>query len=51
MVAQRLKEAILRDDTHLTCGFVGISLLLPVLSRWGMNDLAYTILLNETYPS
>lgn len=50
-VVLRLKEAILRDDNHLTCGFVGISLLLPVLSEWGMNDLAYTILLNDTYPS
>lgn len=50
-VAGKLKSAILRDDSHLTCGFVGISLLLPVLSEWGMNELAYTILLNETYPS
>lgn len=50
-VAQSLKASILRDDSHLTCGFVGISLLLPVLSKLGMNDLAYTILLNETYPS
>ena len=50
-VARKLRAAILRDDTHLTCGFVGISLMLPVLSRWNMDDLAYTILLNDTYPS
>ena len=50
-VARKLRQAILRDNAHLTCGFVGISLLLPTLSEWGMNDLAYTILLNDTYPS
>lgn len=50
-VAKKLRQAILRDNAHLTCGFVGISLLLPTLSEWGMNDLAYTILLNDTYPS
>lgn len=50
-MAQKLRAAILRDNSHLTCGFVGISLILPVLSKWNMNDLAYTILLNDTYPS
>lgn len=50
-VAERLVESIHKDDDHLTCGFVGISLLLPVLSKIGRNDLAYKILLQDTYPS
>ena len=50
-VAHRLVESIHKDDDHLTCGFVGISLLLPVLSKIGRNDLAYKILLQDTYPS
>ena len=50
-VSHRLVESIHKDDDHLTCGFVGISLLLPVLSKIGRNDLAYKILLQDTYPS
>ena len=36
---------------HLTTGFVGTPLLLPVLTRFGRTDLAYKILLQEDYPS
>ena len=36
---------------HLTTGFIGTPLLLPVLSRFGRTDLAYKILLQEDYPS
>lgn len=36
---------------HLTTGFVGTPLLLPVLTRFGRTDLAYRILLQEDYPS
>lgn len=38
-------------ERHLTTGFVGTPLLLPVLSRFGRSDLAYEILLKEDYPS
>ncbi len=38
-------------DGHLNTGFVETPLLLPALSAHGMNNLAYSILLNETYPS
>lgn len=34
----------------LKTGFTGMSLMCPVLSENGMNDLAYTLLLNEDYP-
>ncbi len=36
---------------HLTTGFVGTPLLLPVLTRFGRTDLAYKVLLQEDYPS
>jgi len=37
-------------DRHLRTGFVGTPLLAPVLTRFGQTDLAYEILLKETYP-
>ena len=36
---------------HLTTGFHGSRALLPVLSQSGRNDVAYHLLLVETYPS
>lgn len=41
-----LREA----DNHLRTGFVGTPLLNATLSRFGHLDLAYEILLKETYP-
>ena len=46
-----LRAQIEAADGHLNTGFVGTPLLLPALTEHGMNDLAYDILLNETYPS
>ena len=45
-----LKEKLLEEDLHLTTGFVGTPYLCHVLSENGLNDLAYTLLLNEDYP-
>ncbi len=39
------------DNRHLRTGFVGTPYLCRVLSNIGANDLAYTLLLNEDYPS
>jgi alpha-L-rhamnosidase len=36
---------------HLTTGFHGSRALLPVLSQYGRNDVAYNLLLVDTYPS
>ncbi|GII56004.1 alpha-L-rhamnosidase [Planotetraspora thailandica] len=36
---------------HLTTGFVGVSLLCPVLTEHGHADLAYALLHQDTYPS
>ncbi|MBN1564167.1 MAG: family 78 glycoside hydrolase catalytic domain [Anaerolineae bacterium] len=39
------------DNAHLRTGFVGTPYLCRVLSNIGANDLAYTLLLNEDFPS
>ena len=44
-------DAIVRRDTHLSAGFLGVDGLLPVLTRIGRADPAYTLLQNTTYPS
>lgn len=36
---------------HLTTGFLGTPYLCEVLTRFGRNDIAYELLLQETYPS
>ncbi len=36
---------------HLTTGFHGTRALLPMLSKYGRNDVAYRLLLQDTYPS
>ncbi len=51
LAAQNLIKSIEEKDWHLSTGFVGVSYLLPVLSDFGFNDVAYRLLLNETYPS
>ncbi len=50
-VIARLIGRIEKRDCHLSTGFVGTPLLLPTLTRIGRVDLAYRLLLNETYPS
>ncbi|MBE0689895.1 MAG: family 78 glycoside hydrolase catalytic domain, partial [Anaerolineae bacterium] len=48
------KDFVLRltyDNLHLRTGFVGTPYLCRVLSNIGADDLAYTLLLNEDFPS
>ncbi|MBL7769101.1 MAG: family 78 glycoside hydrolase catalytic domain [Flavipsychrobacter sp.] len=49
--ANRLAENVKSYDNHLTTGFLGAPYLCKVLSRYGHEELAYTLLLQETYPS
>ncbi|WP_069657945.1 alpha-L-rhamnosidase [Arcticibacter eurypsychrophilus] len=49
--AERLAKNIDRYRNHLTTGFLGTPYLCKVLSRFGYADLAYKLLLQETYPS
>jgi alpha-L-rhamnosidase len=50
-VAERLVADIESRDWHLTTGFIGVGLLCPVLTEAGYADVAYRLLLNETFPS
>ncbi|RLD73419.1 MAG: hypothetical protein DRJ10_17855, partial [Bacteroidetes bacterium] len=50
-VADKIAENVIANDNHLTTGFLGVSLLLPTLSDFGYNDLAYKVATQKTYPS
>jgi len=50
-VFERLVADLESRDVRLTTGFCGVSLLCPVLSRFGRADLAYRLLHDNRYPS
>jgi alpha-L-rhamnosidase len=50
-VADHLEADIKSRGWHLSTGFVGTAFLMPVLSANGKNEVAYRLLLNDTYPS
>jgi len=49
--AQYLENDIKAKGNHLSTGFVGVSYLLPVLTRAGKTNTAYTLLMQDTFPS
>ncbi|TDQ06948.1 glycoside hydrolase family 78 protein [Pedobacter metabolipauper] len=49
--AQRLARNVRDYGNHLTTGFLGTPYLCHVLSRFGYSDVAYDLLLQESYPS
>jgi alpha-L-rhamnosidase len=49
--SDRLVENIKRYGNHLTTGFLGTPYLCHVLTRFGHSDLAYTLLIQDSYPS
>lgn len=49
--AERLVDNIKSYGNHLTTGFLGTPYLCHVLSRFGYDDVAYTLLMQTTYPS
>jgi alpha-L-rhamnosidase len=51
LIYSRLKDNLYRHNLHLTTGFVGVNLLLPVLSEYGDAKLAYSVLFQDDYPS
>ena len=51
VLAARLAEKIHENGDHLQTGFVGTPYLLRALSDNGYADLAYTLLLQTTFPS
>lgn len=50
-VAGKLVDNIRSYGNHLTTGFLGTPYLCHVLSRFGYHDVAYTLLMQESYPS
>ena len=51
VAAQYLEDDIKAKGTHLSTGFVGVSYLLPVLTRSNKVDTAYALLMQDTFPS
>lgn len=49
--AEYLVQNIKSYDNHLTTGFLGTPYLCHVLTRFGYTDVAYALLLQESYPS
>ncbi|MBP5311299.1 MAG: family 78 glycoside hydrolase catalytic domain [Clostridia bacterium] len=49
-MAQRLNNKVIKRGT-LTTGFIGCSLLLPVLCEYGYTETAFMLLQQEEYPS
>jgi alpha-L-rhamnosidase len=49
--ARYLVDDVKAHDTHLTTGFIGTAMLMPTLSASGNTDIAYKLLLSDTFPS
>lgn len=49
--ADHLEKDIIAKSYHLSTGFVGVSYLLPELTRAGKIDTAYRLLHQDTFPS
>jgi alpha-L-rhamnosidase len=49
--AKRLVSNIEDYDEHITTGFLGTPYICHVLSRFGRTDIAYDLLMKESYPS
>ena len=50
-VAKNIAEDVRKRGTHLSTGFLGTPLILPMLSKYGYHDLAYQLAAQKTYPS
>ncbi len=49
--AQHLEADIVTKGDHLSTGFVGVSYLLPTLTKANKSDVAYRLLLQDSFPS
>ncbi len=49
--ADALAEMIRKNGMAMQTGFIGTPYLLPVLSKYGHSDIAYSLLLRRKYPS
>jgi len=48
---QFIIEDIETRDWHISTGFIGLTYLFPVLTKFDRSDIAYKLLLNESFPS
>lgn len=51
LATRRLVDEIASRNWHLATGFLGTPYLLPVLSRFGYEDVAFRLLTQDTFPS
>ncbi len=51
LAAGHLVADIKAKGNHLSTGFVGVSYLLPVLTAAGQSDVAFDLLMQDTFPS
>jgi alpha-L-rhamnosidase len=51
LAGEKLVAKLVQTENHLTTGFIGTPWLLPALTSVGRGDLAYAMLLKDTYPS
>ena len=49
--ADRLAELVIENGSRLETGIAGVSHLLPILSKYGHEDIAYRLLMQTEYPS
>lgn len=50
-VMQKVAENVKAKGNHLSTGFLGTGFLLPKLTDFGYNDIAYKVAVQKTYPS
>ena len=50
-MVKRIVSDIAAHGNHLTTGFLGTPFLLPVLDQFNRSDVAFQLLLSDTYPS
>jgi alpha-L-rhamnosidase len=51
VAADRLVELIAKRDDHFSVGFLGVNIVLPILTDMGHEDLAWKLFLTTSYPS
>jgi alpha-L-rhamnosidase len=51
LAAKYLEDDVRAKGNHLSTGFVGVSYLLPTLTKAGKLDTAYTLLMQDSFPS
>ncbi|WP_248927032.1 glycoside hydrolase family 78 protein [Paenibacillus hamazuiensis] len=51
LAVNRLEQLIRENGNHLSTGFLGVGYLLPALTENGLEELAYTLLHQDTFPS